>query len=310
MKKIIVPIAVVTLIFLGVYFLEEEKEEEREVLAVTSFYPLYDITSKIGGERVEVVNLTPFGYDPHEFEPSLRDITRTENADLFIYNGAGLEPWAEKKEKELSEKGVVVLNMSSYFHLLEGEEYYHDDYQDNEQYHEKDPHFWLDPIMAKEMAENIFLKLVEVDKEGEEYYKENRDLLMVLFDDLHERYSVRLSDCDLNSVVISHASLGYLAERYGFEMISISGISPIEEPSPRKLAEIAEKVKRDGIKHIFFETTIPSTLAQTIATETGAETLVFNPVAGLTEEEVEKGEDYFSVMRNNLKKLEIAMSCN
>lgn len=308
MKKILPPLLIVLSVFLGVYFLNQKDiEEEKEVLAVTSFYPLFDLTSKIGGERVKVINLTPYGVDPHEFEPSLRDISNTERANIFLYNGAGLDPWAEKKEKELEEKGVVVLNMSSCFDLLEEDDDDHD--EDENHRHEEDPHIWLDPLMMKEMVNIILNSLIEIDPHGEEYYRKNAKEAIFLFEELDQEYQDGLGNCRLNSVVISHASIGYLAERYNFEMIAISGISPIEEPSAKKMAEITDMVKERKINHIFFETTIPSNLAEIIAKETGAEVLVFNPVASLTKKEIEEEKDYFSVMRDNLTKLKTALDC-
>jgi zinc transport system substrate-binding protein len=308
MKNIILPIIIVLVVFFGIYFLEKEEQEEREVSIAVSFYPLFDLASHIGGERVDVINLTPPGVDPHEFEPSLKDMAKLEGVDIFLYNGGGLDPWAEKKEEELKEKGVIVLKMSSFFNLHENDGHYHEE-EDDDHYHQEDPHFWLDPLMMKEMAEIVFENLVKIDKEGEEYYKKNRDSLFLLFEELDEDYKGGLDDCFLDSVVISHASLHYLAERYGFEMIAISGISPIEEPSAKKMAEIASMIEEKEIKHIFFETTIPSTLSKTIAEETGAKTLVFNPVASLTKKEIEEGKNYFSVMKENLEQLKIALDC-
>ncbi len=308
MKKILPPILIVLSVFLGVYFLnQKDLKEEKEVLAVASFYPLFDLTSKIGGERVEVINLTPYGVDPHEFEPSLKDISNLEKADIFLYNGAGLDPWAEKKAEELEEKGVVVLNMSSYFNLLE-EDCDHHDKNDNH-YHKEDPHIWLDPLMMKEMINIILDSLIKIDPLAEEYYRKNAEKTTLLFEELDKEYQESLNDCRLNSIVISHASIGYLAKRYNFEMIAISGISPIEEPSAKKMAEITDIVKKDKINHIFFETTIPSSLAEIIAKETGAEVLVFNPVASLTKKEIEEGKDYFSVMKDSLAKLKTSLDC-
>lgn len=304
MKNILLPIIIVLVAFSGVYFLTQEEKIEKEILVATSFYPLYDLASHIGGERTDVLNLTPLGVDPHEFEPSLKDIAILEKADIFLYNGSGLDPWAEKKEKELRDKGVLVLEMSSFFSIHEDNNHHGDDH-----HHQEDPHIWLDPLIMKEMTEIVFDSLIEVDKDGENYYKERKDNLVSLLEKLDNNYKEELKDCRLSSVVISHASLHYLAERYGFQMIAISGISPLEEPSSQKLAEITEMVKEKGIGHIFFETTIPSTLSETIAKETGTETLVFNPVSSLTKKDLEEGKNYFSVMEENLEQLKIALDC-
>ncbi len=308
MKKIILPLALLLLIIIGaVIFQGERAQEEKEILVVASFYPLFELSSMIGGDRVEVVNLTPLGVDPHDFEPSLRDLSKIERADIFLYNGGGLDPWAEKKDHELEEReDIVVLNMSSYFHLIEEDK---DDLHEEDHHHHADPHIWLDPLMVGEMIDIILDNLIKVDPLGEEYYKENAKKPQALAEELHNQYKTGLSDCRLTNVVISHASLGYLAKRYNFEMISISGISPQEEPSPQKMAQITEMIREKGVGHVFFETTIPSNLASTIANETESEVLIFNPAANLTKEDVAQEKNYFSLMRDNLEQLRTALDC-
>lgn len=309
MKKILPPLLIVFFIFCGIYLLnQKDAPEEKNISVVASFYPLFDLVSKIGKERVDVINLTPYGVDPHEFEPSLKDVSRLQKADLFLYNGAGLDPWAEKKEKELQEKGVVVLNMSSFFSLHEHDDHDHHEH-DNDHHHQEDPHIWLDPLIMREITNIVLDNLINLDPLGEEYYRKNAEEIILLFEELDKKYQNNLSDCRLNKIIISHASLGYLAKRYNFEMISISGISPIEEPSAKKMADITDMVKKEKINYIFFETTVPSNLAKIIAEETGAGVLVFNPVASLAKNEIEKGEDYFSVMEGNLTKIKTALEC-
>ncbi len=305
MKKIIIPLLILIFVITGTVLFDGPREvkESEKVSVVASFYPIFDLTSKIGGTRATVVNLTPPGADPHEHEPSPIDLAKIENSDLFLYNGAGLDPWAEKKREDLLEQdsAVIVLDMASYFTLLE---------DNNDHHHEKDPHFWINPVMMKKASEIILGKLIEADPEGEIYYTKNAEKILSLLENLHEKYETSLKQCKLDSVVISHASLGYLAKQYNFNMIAISGISPLEEPSPKKLAEIADLVNEKEIGHVFFETTIPSGLAQTIASETGAETILFNPVASLTKKELEEGRDYFSVMESNLVNLKTALRCD
>ncbi len=309
MKKIIIPFLILVFVVTGALLFDGPREIEKneKISVVASFYPLFDMASKIGGTRTTVVNLTPPGTDPHEYEPSPRDLAKIENADLFLYNGAGLDPWAEKKKENLIEQkaDVMVLDMSSYSTLLENTGDHHQTH-----HHEKDPHFWLSPLMMKNISEAILGKLIKADPEGEEYYTKNTEEIISLLENLHKKYETGLSRCKLDSVVISHASLGYLAKQYNFNMIAISGISPLEEPSPKKLAEITNLVNEKEIGHIFFETTIPSGLAQTIADETKAETLLFNPVASLTEKDIETGENYFSVMKSNLANLKTALKCD
>ena len=107
----------------------------------------------------------------------------------------------------------------------------------------------------------------------------------------------------------SHAAFGYLSKEYGFEALSITGFSPESEPSTRQLADLATLARQKNIRYIFFETLVSPRLAQTLASEIGAETLVFIPLEGLTDEEIAQGKDYISVMRENLNNLQIAMEC-
>jgi len=116
-------------------------------------------------------------------------------------------------------------------------------------------------------------------------------------------------DCQLKDIVTSHAAFGYLAAAYGLNQIAIAGLSPDAEPSPEQLADIVKQARTDKIKYIFFESLVSPKLAQTIATEINAQTLVFNPLEGLTKDEIAQGQDYFTEMRNNLTNLRTALQC-
>ena len=123
-------------------------------------------------------------------------------------------------------------------------------------------------------------------------------------------YRSGLSQCRLHTIVTTHATFGYLAERYGLKVLPLSGISPDAEPSPRDLAEIADMVRKAGIHYIFFETLVSPKIAETLAHETGAQTLVFNPLEGLTADDRAAEKDYLSIMRENLAHLETALECS
>jgi zinc transport system substrate-binding protein len=90
---------------------------------------------------------------------------------------------------------------------------------------------------------------------------------------------------------------------------AIAGLSPDEEPSPQQLAEVAEFVKKNQVQYIFFESLVSPKLSETIAHETGAKTLTFNPLEGLTQDEVAAGQNYLSIQRQNLSALRTALSC-
>lgn len=267
----------------------ESISSEDKLKVYTTFYPLYDFTKKIAGEKANVKILVPTGVEPHDFEPSPKQIAELEKADVFIYLGNAMEPWAEKIKENLQEKGVLVVKV--------GEELMKDD----------DPHIWLDPILAEKMSENILEALILADEDQKEVYEKNFDILKDKFQKLHKKYSQTLSDVRKREIITSHDAFGYMAERYNLKQIPIKGICPQEEPSPKRMAKLSKICREKNIKYIFIEPLASPKLAETLAREVGAETLVLNPIGGLTTEEQAKGEDYFSLMEKNLENLEKAL---
>lgn len=255
----------------------------------TTFYPLYDFTSKVVAEHGDVANLTPAGIEPHDFEPSPKQVAGIYSADVFIYLGPAMEPWAARMAESLSKKGVVVLEAGRGL------------VQDN------DPHVWLDPVLAKQIARRIYETVARIDEAHRQEYEKNFTALSARFDELDSDYRRTLARVERRDIVTAHAAFGYLARRYGLNQVAISGLSPQAEPSPKQLAELASFCRERGVKYIFFETLSSPKFSETLARETGAKTLVLNPIGGLTNDQASAGEDYFSLMKQNLKTLEKAL---
>lgn len=271
---------------------------------VASFYPLAEFAERVGGEKVTVVNLTPAGIEPHDFEPTPQDLVRIRNAQVFIYNGAGFEPWVEKVLPDIEEGGTVVVRASMGVGLLSGN-------PDGTigSATTVDPHIWLDPLLAEKQVDNIKDGLIRADPRNAAFYEANAATYKKELDALDADFRKGLADCRKKDIVTSHNAFAYLAKRYGLNVISISGLSPDAEPSPQRLAQITDFVKRNGIGYIFFETLVSPRLSDTIARETGARTLVFNPLEGLTVNEVSRGENYLLIQRQNLANLKKALEC-
>jgi zinc transport system substrate-binding protein len=173
----------------------------------------------------------------------------------------------------------------------------------------QDPHFWLDPILAKQMVGNILNGLVQFDPQNKEYFTANANVYLAQLDKLDQEFTQGLESCKTRTVVTSHEAFNYLAKRYNLNLVPIAGISPDEEPSPAKLAEISQLVKDQGVEYIFFETLVSTRLADTIASEAGAKTAVLDPIEGLTDEDQASGKNYLSVQRQNLANLRTALAC-
>jgi len=285
------------------------------VSVAATIYPLAYLAQEVGRANVSVTQITPAGVEPHDFEPSPPNLAMVERAKLLVLQGAGLDHWAENIAPDLRAKGVQTLTMTEHFLLLPG----HD--EDVEvawsssgtgtvhEHSSGDPHLWLDPVLFRQQAALIRDALVAVDPAHAEEYRKNASDIAKRLQDLDAAYRAGLAQCAKREIITSHDAFGYLAKRYGFTVIPISGLSPEEEPSPKRLAQIADLAKAKGITVIFFETLVPAKLAETIAQEIGATTAVLNPIEGITEEQQTTGQNYLTLMTDNLQQLRIALQC-
>lgn len=278
-----------------------------KVRVTASFYPMAEFARQVGGDKVEVSTLISPGVEPHDYDPTPQDIAGVHKSRLFIYNGAGLEPWADRIGDDLASGGVVVVNASAGLDLMTKDAGTDGGSSGNNSTF--DPHVWLDPVLAGREVDNIKAGLIEADPQNQDFYENNANAYKDKLADLDKAYRGGLANCGRRDIVSSHQAFKYLAARYGLDVMAISGLSPDEEPSPQKLAEVAQFARDHGVRYIFFETLVSPKLSETIASEVGAMTLVFNPLEGLTEEEISQGKDYLSVQRDNIANLRIALDC-
>ena len=295
----------------------KEGEVEGNKLSVyTSFYTMYDFTSKIAGDKAAVTNLVPTGTEPHDWEPSAADITGLETADIFIYNGAGMEHWVQDVLNSLQNKDLVSVETSHGITLLEGHGHDHEgeedeDHADEDEDHEDeedlDPHVWLSPLNAKKQMEAIKDAFVLADPENKAYYEANYTKYAAEFDTLDKEFKDTLSPLPNKDIIVAHQAFGYLCSAYGLNQVPVEGLSPDSEPAPARVAEIIQFAKEHEIKVIFFEELVSSKVADTIADAIGAKTGVLSPLEGLSDQQLQNGADYFSVMRENLSALKEAL---
>lgn len=283
-----------------------------KITVVASFYPVYDFASKIGGDKVTVKNLVPAGTEPHDWEPAPSDITSLEHADVFVYSGAGMESWVTKVLGTLDNKNLVVAEASKGLTLRKwnADQNGADAKDADKGEHEGtvyDPHVWLAPENAKQEMKNIETALIKADPKDQSYFEDNYKTWSAKCDQLDQEYRDTLSALPNKAIVVSHEAFGYLCDAYGLKQMGISGISPDVEPDPARMAEIQDFVKANHVKVIFSEDLVSPKVAQSIAKATGAKMELLNPLEGLTDEELAAGDDYFSVMRQNLDTLKSAL---
>lgn len=282
-----------------------------KVSVYTSFYIMYDFTQKIACDRAEIINMVPAGTEPHDWEPTPKDIAGLYSADLFIYNGCGMESWAEKVVETLNSPSLVVVEASRNIKEREPAEHDHDHSDDSESHSHgeegHDPHVWLDPQNAKIQMEAIKDGLIKVDPINSKYYEENFIFYAKKLDDLDRLYKEAVLEFSRKDIVVSHEAFGYLCDAYGLVQVAIEGISSESEPTPAKMAQIIKFVRENDVKVIFFEELASPKVAEAIARETGVKTDLLNPLEGLSDENLKAGKDYFSVMEENLEALKRAL---
>jgi len=286
-----------------------------KVNVVTTIYPLYYFAEQIGGEQAHVTNLIAAGVEPHDWTPKSRDLTNASNAQLFIYNGAGLESWLNDFMPAIESGGDVrTVEASAGIALLdgEGEEEGHDHGEEAEGHsHEHDsdidPHTWVSPRSALTMAANIKDAYIAVDPAHQADYEARYEKLNDRLKQLDAKFTEGLSPFAGRDIVVSHQAFGYLCRDYGLNQIAIMGLSPEAEPRAQDLLEISDYVKSHGIKTIFFEELVSDRLAKTLANEADIDTMVLNPLEGLTPEQEKAGDNYFTLMERNLENLQKAL---
>ncbi len=274
---------------------------------VASFYPLAHFAKQVAGEFADVTSIMPPGSEPHEYEPTPRDIKKIYEAHIFLFNGAGVDPWAERLHNDLLKQGTAAVEMIKHFSAkeLSASHGIHDN-----SHGVTDPHIWLDPLLAIKEVEIIRDTFIKADPSHERQYKDNSSAYINELNALHKSYKDGLKSCRIRDIIVSHNAFGYLSARYDLNVHAITGISPEEEPSPRKMVALSKLALQKNITHILFEPMGSHKLANTIAIEVGADTLPLNPLGGLTGEDIRKGRTYISVMEDNLQNLRTAMGCN
>lgn len=268
--------------------------EKKQIVA--SFYPLAFMTEEIVGDKAEVTDLAG-NQEVHDFIPGPQDMVKLNKANLVIIQGIELEPWAEDMIPQLQQKNIPVLKVSEGLALHKMEE----GYGDPEEHHgEFDPHTWLDPVLAQAMVQNITQKIIEIDPENADFYKDNSEKLAKKLQEFDKKFK-NLS-CQNKKAIVSHDAFDYVSRRYGFSFPPIAGLSTNDEPSAKILAELKKQIKADGITTILTEENTVKRFAETLARETGLKIL---PIYTLEKD----ATPFFSGYAKNFESVKKAFSC-
>ncbi|WP_427706390.1 metal ABC transporter solute-binding protein, Zn/Mn family [Staphylococcus sp. Mo2-6] len=319
------------------------KEEKKDVSSknklkiYTTAFAFKSFTEQIGGKYVEAESIYPPGADMHSFEPTQKEMINIAKGDLFVYSSEDMDPVAKTitnsinndnlklpLAKNLSEKDFNANHEheeAEHSHEHEGHEHEeiahehegheHSDKADEHEGHDhgkNDPHVWLDPEMNKIFAKEIRDDLTKKDPKHQDYYDKNYQKLVKDIEAIDEQMKAITKDTKRDKVVISHDSIGYLANRYGFEQVGVSGMNN-EEPSQRDLMDIVKNIKATGQPYVLYEQNISSKVTDVIQKESDSTPLGFHNMATLSKSEADKDNiSYQSLMKKNIKSLDKALN--
>jgi zinc transport system substrate-binding protein len=285
--------------------------------------PLGDFCRHLGGDLVEVQVLIPPGASPHVFEPSPSVMAKAAQVRVFVYIGAGMEPWAVKVLQARETGKVTVVEASRGLHLIRevgephpgetpGAKPHRPEGDGNKETHEhhKDhcheagnPHVWLDPVLAQDICRRIAAAFMEADPPNRDRYEANLKSYLAALEELHQEIQRQSAAFKIRDFISFHPSFTYFARRYGLREMGVMEEAPGREPTPRHLQGLVKTIRNSGLKAVFAEPQLNPRIAETLAREAGVQVLMLDPVGGRPP----YGSDYLQMMRHNLAVLTAGM---
>jgi len=300
-------------------YVEMTPAENHRLQVLASFYPLEFVAREVGGDYVDVQNLTPPAAEPHDLELSLAQARNIGGADVVLFL-SGFQPAVDEAIDQQHPARVV--DAADYVTLLpasdtglmdeedeeaeEGElghEYGDEHDHEHGSLEGYDPHFWLDPTKLAQLAEPVAAAFSEADPDHAAEFEANAADLQARLTALDGEFADGLAPFSGSMLVTNHTAFGYLARRYGLAQVGIAGLDPETEPSPARMREIATLARENNVGTLFYESLASPRVVETLANDLGINVAELNPIEGLSTEEIQAHEDYFTVMRRNLSTL-------
>lgn len=299
MKKII---SIVAVLFMLVGCSQSVKETDNLVI-MTSFYPVYDFTQEVAGDKATVKLVMPEGVDAHDYEPSPQVVAAIHDADVFVYHGAGMEPWLESVLSTLNKDKVKTVELSSVVNLIENNDEDHD-HEDHEGHDHGafDPHTWLSPKNAIKEVSLIRDTLSEIDADNKDTYISNATSYISKLQDLDKDFD-SLKSLANQDFLVDHQAYAYLAHDYGLHQKGLMSSMLKEEPTPKELENILDTIQSEGIKAFFVDPSNATKLIDVITKETGVKVFPLHTIESLSKEQISKGDTYLTLMQENFKSL-------
>ena len=261
--------------------------ESGKLLIVTSIYPYGELAREIAGDKAEVTVLAPPGADAHDFEPKPSDLFTLKNADLIVFNGGGLEPWADKVLKLFGQVKVIKAEQ-----FIVGEKI------------SEDPHYWLSLVNARNIARAIKDNLITIDPANKSYYEENYRKLADKLYELHLAMVDLTSDIKSRKIFTLHPAFGYFARDYGLEEISLLPGKEMEA-TPGEIEKFMKEFSGANADYIFFDPVFGKKLAEKVGENYKVKFMPLYTLEGV--DESIKDKSYLQLMQENIETLRLTL---
>ena len=294
-----------------------QKEESKTIYA--SFYPIYNLTKQIAGDKFDVKAFNSLTTESHDFEPSAKEIAELSKSSLIFMNGAGMEDWKDSVEESVD---TEMVDTSAGLDLIKADEdddhdhdhedadhdHEHEDEEGDHEHHhhnhgEFDPHTWLSPKNAKAQAKVIADKLSEIDPANKDYYEANYEKIAAELDSIIEEYTEKFAKVENKKFIVPHEAFGYVARDFGLEQIPLASLTSTADPDAKVMKEVTDLAKAEQIKTVFFEKGGSDKAAKTIAEEIGAETAPLSTMEFASQDELDKGVTLQEIIKENLENI-------
>lgn len=281
-------------------------DDNNKIKVVTTLFAPYDFSLNIAKDKAEISSIVPFGSSTHDYEPSVNDIKKINEADIFIYTGKFMEKWVDRILNNISNKKLIVIDVSKNISLKNIEESHL--HNDKSNHHSSvEPHIWTSIKNAIIMVENISDAFVSFDSQNKDFYINNKNEYINKLKLLDLEYR-SLSSIKKPVIFTSHFPFFYLFNDYNIPYISVfDSFSEDSEPNPKLIAQAISKIKDLNIKYIFKEENDSIRVSDIIKKDTKTEILNLNSAHNISDEKIKNGIDYLYIMKNNLKTLKGAL---
>ncbi len=298
----------------------EKKDESKVIYA--SFYPIYNLTKQIAGDKFEVKSFNSLTTESHDFEPSAKEIAELSESQLIFMNGAGMEDWKDDVNETID---ISMVDTSESLNLIkadhdhedaedhdhdheDAEDHDHDhDHEEGEHHHhhhgEFDPHTWLSPVNAKAQAKVIADKLSEIDPANKDYYQKNYEKIAKEFDEIINEYKDKFNQVTNNKFIVPHEAFGYVARDFNLEQIPLASLTSTADPDAKVMKEVTDLAKADKIRTVFYEKGGSDKAAKTIAGEIGADTAALSTMEFASQDEIDKEVTIQEIIKENLENI-------